>query len=169
MDIFDWLIKIFEIISIIVCFISLITKKDEYISNITIKHINDNSELDSLSLHYFDEFNEKNGIDYFIIYPKNTNFKNVTFYSLTYDMKKNKFDEKLIRTYSNITYGTGILILTTVPEGIPHLKVKWCTQEELTGEYIFDYNGYNGYTDIDSYCYHYSIIAKIKLFFKNKL
>lgn len=164
--ILDWVLRVSGLISLLGCIIAFLTTKREYISDVKIKQINDISNMDSLELYHYDifEMSNKSYAELFVIMPNGVDLKNVAFYELEYDEKRNKLFEKKLKEFKSLKNNYGIFVKTIVPEGIPNLKISWISSYGLRGEYIFQYNGFNGNGDLSNYKYNYTFIAKLRVF-----
>lgn len=162
----DWVLRISGLISLLVWIIAFFIPKREYTSDIKIKQINDISDMDKLDLHYYDvfEMSNENHAELFAVMPNGIDLKDVTFYELEYNDIHNKlFEKKKLKKFESLKNDNGILVKAIVPEGIPNLKISWKSDYGLEGEYIFQYNGFNGYIDLNNYKYKYTFIAKLRV------
>jgi len=73
--------------------------------------------------------------------------------------------EEIRDTKKNVRNHTCIVISTILPEGAPHLRVRWETSNGEIGEYTFYYNGFNGNSDMFSYRYKYTLKRKLMCIF----
>lgn len=53
------------------------------------------------------------------------------------------------------------MIHTNIPDTVPQLIMKWETVNGEIGEYTFQFNGYNGNTNISNYKYKLTLKRKI--------
>lgn len=163
----DWVLRVSGLISLLGCIIAFFTPKRKYTSDITIKQINDISDMDKLDLYYYDvfEMSNENHAELFAVMPNGIDLKGVTFYELEYNDRYNKlFEKKKLKEFKSLKNNYGIFVKTILPEGIPNLKVSWRSGYGLKGEYIFQYNGFNGHIDLSNYKYNYTFIAKLRVF-----
>ena len=158
----DWILRVTGIITYIFLIFKIFYNK-EYIDNVKIKKINiDNTDFLNKEFHFirtYEHRTSKTYTDLFLFYPKNTDIKEIEFFSLKYDKKLS--EDKLLHKEKNLIHNHCLIIKTIVPETIPDLKIKWKTGRGEIGEYIFYYNGYNGNVDIASYKYKLTLKRKI--------
>lgn len=167
----DWILRILQILTFLGLMIKIGFKNEEYINNVEIKSLSP-MQFDPLHnhFHFIYEYNHRSNLDsmnHYLFYPKGVDIKKIDFFSLSYDMKKYKkynekgFSEKKIYSIKNIKNKTCLLIHTNLPEIIPNLRMRWMTSSGEIGEYTFQTNGYNGYTDISEYKYRLTWKRKI--------
>lgn len=163
----DWVLRVSGLISLIGCIIAFLAPKREYISDIEIKQIKDISDMNKLKLKHYDVF-EMTNEDYatlFAVMPNGTDLKNVTFYELEYDEREDKLvEKKKLKEFKSLKNGYGIIVKIILPEGIPNFKIMWKSSYGLKGEYVFQYNGFNGNSDLCNYHYRYTLIGKLRVF-----
>ena len=168
----DWILRIIQITTFLGVVFKISFKKNEYSTNVRIERINKN-QFASLNdkftfIHTYEHIKNQNYIDYFILYPRGVDLINLQFFELEY--KNNNFfrktfkeNKKEIHSIKNVKDNTCVLISTLLPEGCPNFCIKWKTSNGEVGTHIFNYNGFNGNSNMNSYKYKLTFLKKIQL------
>ncbi|MFC3928274.1 hypothetical protein ACVR05_06785 [Streptococcus caprae] len=156
----DWFLRILQIIAFVGVILKVSVQKG-YSSNIKVEDVTQKEEKDYFSrFRFIDQYEHlEHGFEKILIYPVETDIKKLVFYNLTYE--NGKLIKKLIETKRDIKNSTAILLRTTLPEGVPSLKIEWTTSDGEIGEHIFRYNGFNGYHHLTEYKYRLTLKKKI--------
>lgn len=166
--VFDWILRIAGLLSILVAISSLILSKDEYIENVKIKFLgpfDSKIHKDILKeVRYYHEYHDKDiyGESTFFK-PNSCNIKYLKVFEIDWDIEKERLViKKCLETFKNIEHDTGVLLDIYYVEGIPNRKIVWKSDYGITGEHIFEYNGFNGNVDTTIYKYKFNIFNKIR-------
>lgn len=100
-------------------------------------------DLKSYKEIYEDEINSNEYTEFF---TENMSIDSLKFIELEYENDELK-EVEVIHEIREIEPGEKILIHAVYPEGIPMLKIKWESDDGVTDEYIFQYNGKDGLDD----------------------
>ena len=168
----DWILRIIQITTFLGVVFKISFKKNEYSTNVRIERINKN-QFASLNdkftfIHTYENIKNQNYIDYFILYPSGVDLINLQFFELEYKnnnffRKKFKENKKEIHSIKNVKNNTCVLISTLLPEVCPNLCIKWKTSNGEVGTHTFNYNGFNGNSNMNSYKYKLTFWKKIQL------
>ena len=164
----DWALRIMQIITFIGVILKISFNKNGYSDNVIMKRMKF-EELDSLNMDFsfiqsFEDIQDSTYNEYFVLYPKNVDIISLKFIEIKYG-KNAKEIEEIRDTKKNVRNHTCIVISTILPEGAPHLRVRWETSNGEIGEYTFYYNGFNGNSDMISYRYKYTLKRKLMYIF----
>ena len=160
----DWTLRIIQIISFIGVILKISFNNNGYSDNVKIKKIR-LEDLDSLNKNYsfiqnFDDIKGDISKEYFVLYPENVDIINLDFIEIKYG--KNAKEIEVVRETNKFIKNHSCIIITTIlPEGAPHLRIRWKTSNGEIGEHTFHYNGFNGNLDMLAYRYKYTILKKI--------
>ncbi|HEM3474390.1 TPA: hypothetical protein U1B24_001039 [Streptococcus suis] len=161
----DWVLRILQILSIFILIIKISFNKSNIVDNVNILQLHTHEQIEEIKLRYYETCKIGNlSGEKFLIIPRGVDLQKIEFYELSYNEKKNIFKKKRILKKENIQSGTGIILDTLVPCGIPNLRVRWQTSTGEIGEHTFHYNGFNGFQDMIEYKAKFSFWRKVMIF-----
>lgn len=157
--IFDMILRVIGILSIIWAIVSLFLNNKEFDTNIIIDKIYD-VDLDQFRGTFFQDPN-RNG-EFWLLSPQNCNLKRVRFYSLKFE-KNDVVKNQLLGEFKNINTSNKLLINSQAPcSVIPTSLIEWVCDYGVKGTYELHVNGKDGYVRMDSYFYKYTLLSKIR-------
>lgn len=163
-NIIDWTLRFLQIITFLCLIIKVtFTRNNSYTDNLKVEMVKKTYNLISdKRFHIVLNYKHiKDGPNFFLIYPFNTDIRYIKFYEIEFIEINKSFKEKLVHRIDGLKNNFALVVQTSVPDNIPILKMTWETINGEIGEYIFRFNGFNGNTNMSSYQYNLTWKRKI--------